>query len=478
MDYNLTKLYEKVYDNKRFVAKKTISQIYKEDVNVTFQPEGGPPTVYTLPDLYAKTLMKKIKVETAEGIDKPVDSIFVQGGWGTKQDAPKAVFKNIIINSDYDQSADLINYLAENKSKLLELNDITTGSVVNFVDTIIAKLPQQFRTEGLSDFIKAIHLNVMPGASTNVGLGEGTFSIFGTAMKGKSGDLQWSGKEVEIKTNGSSNAGAVLGGDGFMNKITSRLEFISDYTPLKTSQLQLLLSKLNNAKQAFDAKVKNMGKVFDEFKKVYNDYELFAAEKLNKTVRSATIDDMFTRPVTRDFTFIVRPKPGLPTLYDALVSRIKDDINKANERGANLPSQISSMLAAEGGTDLFVKVFANLRTYENTNIDFESQLRQFFKSHNPVGFDPKTNYQNFSRLVGSIAIISYQEHIGFNYITAGNDRTFNIAVINCESGNISDVYNQLLSIPEVQFDLDIDVYEGGAFKSQTVFAKSPRIILK
>jgi hypothetical protein len=95
-----------------------------------------------------------------------------------------------------------------------------------------------------------------------------------------------------------------------------------------------------------------------------------------------------------------------------------------------------------------------------------------------VGFDPKTNYQNFSRLVGSIAIISYQEHIGFNYITAGNDRTFNIAVINCESGNISDVYNQLLSIPEVQFDLDIDVYEGGAFKSQTVFAKSPRIILK
>ena len=171
-------------------------------------------------------------------------------------------------------------------------------------------------------------------------------------------------------------------------------------------------------------------------------------------------------------------KPGAPTLYTALVDRIKEDIVKANSKGTNLPSQISSMLAAEGGVDLFAKVFANLRTYENTSIDFEAQLRKFFTTHNPAEFDPKINYQNFSKLVGSIAIVSYQEHIGFNYITAGNDKKFTIAVINCETKNISDVYNQLLSIPEIQFDIDIDVYEGGAFKSQTVFAKSPRIILK
>lgn len=478
MDYNLTKLYEKVYSRDYSVGKKTISQIYKEDVNVTFEPEGDKPTTYTLPDVYAKTLMKKIKVETSEGIDKPVDMIFTQGGWSMKQDAPKAVFKNIIINSDYEQSADLVNYLAENKSKLLSLENITTGTVVNFVDAIISKLPPIFKTEGLEDFIKAVHINVMPSASTNVGLGEGTFSIFGTAIKGKSGDLQWSGKEVEIKTNGSSNAGAVLGGDGFMNKITSRLEFISGYTPLKASQLQLLFNKLNDVKQSYDRRDKNTNKILDEFKKLYREYELFASDKLNKTIISATENDLFLKPITREFTFMAKSKPGAPTLYTALVDRIKEDIVKANSKGTNLPSQISSMLAAEGGVDLFAKVFANLRTYENTSIDFEAQLRKFFTTHNPAEFDPKINYQNFSKLVGSIAIVSYQEHIGFNYITAGNDKKFTIAVINCETKNISDVYNQLLSIPEIQFDIDIDVYEGGVFKSQTVFAKSPRIILK
>jgi len=478
MDYNLSKLYEKVYNPNTQPAKKTISQIYKEDVNVTFEPEGGQRVTYTLPDVYAKTLMKKIKVETAEGIDKPVDEIFVQGGWGNKQEAPKAVFKNIIINSDYEQSADLVSYLAENKSKLLNLEDITTGGVVNFVDAIISKLPSEFKTEGLDDFIKAVHLNVTPGSSTNVGLGEGTFSIFGTARKGNSGDLQWSGKEVEIKTNGSSNSGAVLGGDGFMNKITSRIDYITDYTPLKASQLSLLLKKLTAAKQAYEQGSETAGSVFDDFKKTYNVYELFAIDKLNKTVTSASVDDMFNKPVTREFTFMAKPKPGTPTLYAALVNKINDSIIKANEKSTSLPSQISSMLSIDGGEDLFAKVFANLRTYENTSIDFESQLRSFFKSHNPAMFDPKTNYQNFSKLVGAIAIVSYQEHIGFNYITAGNDRKFTVAVVNCESGNVSQIYNQLQSIPEIQFDIDIDVYEGGAFKSQTVFAKSPRIILK
>ena len=175
-------------------------------------------------------------------------------------------------------------------------------------------------------------------------LGEGTFSIFGTAIKGKSGDLQWSGKEVEIKTNGSSNAGAVLGGDGFMNKITSRLEFISGYTPLKASQLQLLFNKLNDVKQSYDRRDKNTNKILDEFKKLYREYELFASDKLNKTIISATENDLFLKPVTREFTFMAKSKPGAPTLYTALVDRIKEDIVKANSKGMIIANPYPKLL--------------------------------------------------------------------------------------------------------------------------------------
>ncbi len=82
-------------------------------------------------------------------------------------------------------------------------------------------------------FIQNVHLNVIPKAATGVGLGESTFSLFGTAQKGSSGDLQWDGSEVEIKTNGvGKGSGAILGGDGNINEITDRLEAKSDYINL------------------------------------------------------------------------------------------------------------------------------------------------------------------------------------------------------------------------------------------------------
>lgn len=478
MDYNLSKLYQKVYSSEKTAAKKTISQLYKEDVQVTFQPEGENPTTYKLPDPYARNLMKKIKVETSTGVDEPINKIFKNGGWGAKQDAPKTIFKNIVIGTDYEQSADLINYLADNKSKLLTLKDIAIGGVVNFIEAIVNKLPDNFKTEGLEDFIKQVHLNVVPAAATNVGLGEATFSFFGTAAKGTSGDLQWSGKEIEIKTNGSSNAGAVLGGDGFMNKITSRVQYTADYIPLKSSQLQLLLTSLNKVEDEFSRNGANTDKLFSDFKSQFKDSNLFSAnKKLGNIISSINVKDFFTKPITSDFTFMSKPKSGAQTLYTSIVSRIKGDIAKANTKITNFPSQVSSLLPTGSDKERYAEVFSNLRTYENIGIDLKPQLLKFFEKYDPNSFDPKVNYKKFTNLVGTIAIIGYKNHLGFDYITAGNDKKFTIAFINCETPSIESIYNQVANIPGIEFNVDIDVYEGGAFRSQTVFAKSPRIIL-
>jgi hypothetical protein len=476
MDYNLQKIYHQLNDVKS--TKKTITDVYKEDVNVIFKPEGGRSIEYKLPDVYARGLMKKIKVETGTGIDEPINKIFNQGGWGNKQEAPKTVLKNIVINTDYEQSADLINYLAENKDKLLTLEELGVGNVINFVDAIIKKLPQNFRTNGLDEFIKQVHLSVTPGASTNVGLGEGTFSIFGTASKGRSGDLQWSGKEVEIKTNGTANSGAVLGGDGFMNKITGRMKFIGNYEPLNLSNLKVLEDALNVAKQAFDSKSNTAKAAFDKFKSTFNKNKLFQSEKLNNLIKSISMDDFFTKPITSDFTITNRPSKNSKTTYSAIVERINYDSEKARKAGTNLPSQISSLLPDDSNINQYVEVFTNLRTYENVNVNIKSQLSNFFKTHPPLDFNPRSNYKNFSNLVGSIALLCYKQHLGFDYITAGNDKKFTMVVIDCKDNSLDSIYNQVSNTPELEFDINIDVYEGGAFKSQTVFAKSPRIILK
>ena len=102
----------------------------------------------------------------------------------------------------------------------------------------------------------------------------------------------------------------------------------------------------------------------------------------------------------------------------------------------------------------------------------------FFNSNNYQDFNPRVNYTKFQRLVGAIAIVSYQQKINFDLLTTGNDKKMTMAVIDCRNPSVSSIYNQLEAIPEIVFDLNIDVYEGGKFVSQTVIAKSPRIKLK
>ena len=102
----------------------------------------------------------------------------------------------------------------------------------------------------------------------------------------------------------------------------------------------------------------------------------------------------------------------------------------------------------------------------------------FFNSHEHTEFNPKNDYDNFARLVGTIALVVYAVKNKFDFMLVCNDNTGEGVILNCGKKTISDVYQQLEQIPRVGFDLNIDVYEGGQWRSQTVIAKSPRIYLK
>ena len=464
----------------------SLEQIYKkrvinEDVEVSFKNEDGSVDTYKLEDTYAKILKRQIKVESSKEIDDSINKIFSQSDWTGNQNIPKSVLKDITIKSPYDQGVDLLAYLAENKKELYSLADIRRGEVFSFLDGIVNKLPQEFKVEGLDDYIRQVHMTVVPKAATSVGLGEGTFTIFGTATKGNSGDLQWGGLEVEIKTNGKDNSGAILGGDGYLNKVTDRLEGVLDYENLKGSQIKKFRDQLEDIGRLYKQDKEGAEKLYIDFQ---NNAEpllgMLRNKKIENALKSLNIDQLFSTQLNRDYTIKNTQSPvpdASKSLYNMLGTRLVKEIEKAGALKTNLPSQISTFITDDLTSDDYVRIFSEFKTYTDAR-GLDSQLKEFFNSNNYQDFNPRVNYTKFQRLVGAIAIISYQQKINFDLLTAGNDKKMTMAVIDCRNPSVSSIYNQLEAIPEIVFDLNIDVYEGGKFVSQTVIAKSPRIILK
>jgi len=464
----------------------SLEQIYKkrvinEDVEVSFKNEDGSVDTYKLEDTYAKILKRQIKVESSKEIDDSINKIFSQSDWTGNQNIPKSVLKDITIKSPYDQGVDLLAYLAENKKELYSLADIRRGEVFSFLDGIVNKLPQEFKVEGLDDYIRQVHMTVVPKAATSVGLGEGTFTIFGTATKGNSGDLQWGGLEVEIKTNGKDNSGAILGGDGYLNKVTDRLEGVLDYENLKGGQIKKFRDQLEDIGRLYKQDKEGAEKLYIDFQ---NNAEpllgMLRNKKIENALKSLNIDQLFSTQLNRDYTIKNTQSPvpdASKSLYNMLGTRLVKEIEKAGALKTNLPSQISTFITDDLTSDDYVRIFSEFKTYTDAR-GLDSQLKEFFNSNNYQDFNPRVNYTKFQRLVGAIAIISYQQKINFDLLTAGNDKKMTMAVIDCRNPSVSSIYNQLEAIPEIVFDLNIDVYEGGKFVSQTVIAKSPRIILK
>ena len=462
-------------------------QILNEEVEVVITNADGKKETFTLDDSYGKVLSRQLRVNQNSGLEDNINSMFDQADWtGPKQGPPKNKYKEIVINSQYDEGVDLTKHLATKKDTLLKLADLPTGQIVPFAQAIASKLPKEFVNEDLNVFIQNVHLNVIPKAATGVGLGESTFSLFGTAQKGSSGDLQWDGSEVEIKTNGpNKGSGAILGGDGYINKITDRLEAKSDYVNLnantttryKDELVELINTYKSQGKEQAQALYTQFVKGSDQLKNLLKNGKFNALLDNTKDVEqfmNTVLSSAGFQPLKNQTGSVgVNPDNLLP---NRLLARLMSDIKKSSELGTNLPGQLASLLGADATVEDYVKVFSEMRTYSDVS-DITSQLNDFFKSNNFADFNPKSNYNNFQRLVGTIAVICYQEKLGFDYLTAGNDDKMTMVVFDTKNPTVTSIYSQLEDVPEVTFDLNIDVYEGGSFKSQTVIAKSPRIKL-
>ena len=462
-------------------------QILNEEVEVVITNADGKKETFMLDDSYGKVVARQLRVNSSGNLVEDIDSMFQQADWtGPKQGGAKNKYKEIVINSQYDEGVQLTDHLATKKDTLLKLSDCPVGKVFNFTQAIASKFPKEFVNEDLNVFIQNVHLNVIPKAATGVGLGESTFSLFGTAQKGSSGDLQWDGSEVEIKTNGpNKGSGAILGGDGYINKITDRLEAKSDYINLNSNTLngykdqlvELINTYTSQGKEQAQALYNQFVKGSDQLKSLLKNGKITAlldntkdVEQFMNTVLSST---SFQPLAKQNGSVGVNPDNLLP---NKLLARLMYDIKKGSEQGTNLPGQLASLLGADATVDDYVKVFSEMKTYADAS-DIASQLSDFFESNNFTDFNPKSNYNNFQRLAGAIALVCYQEKIGFDYITAGNDDKMTMAIFDMQNPSVSSTYAQLNDVPEVTFDLNIDVYEGGSFKSQTVIAKSPRIKL-
>ena len=462
-------------------------QILNEEVEVVITNADGKKETFMLDDSYGKVVARQLRVNSSGNLVEDIDSMFQQADWtGPKQGDAKNKYKEIVINSQYDEGVQLTDHLATKKDTLLKLSDCPVGKVFNFTQAITSKFPKEFVNEDLNVFIQNVHLNVIPKAATGVGLGESTFSLFGTAQKGSSGDLLWDGSQVEIKTNGpNKGSGAILGGDGHINKITDRLEAKSDYVNLnantyeryKDELVELINTYTSQGKEQAQALYNQFVKGSDQLKSLLKNGKITALLDNTKDVEqfmNTVLSSNSFQPLAKQNGSVgVNPDNLLP---NRLLARLMYDIKKGSEQGTNLPGQLASLLGADATVDDYVKVFSEMKTYGD-NSDITDQLSTFFQSYNFADFNPKTNYNNFQRLAGAIALICYQEKTAFDYITAGNDDKMTMAIFDMQNPSITSVYKQLEDVPEVTFDLNIDVYEGGSFKSKTVIAKSPRIKL-
>ena len=480
MNSKLTDIYSNLH------RVKTDESLLSEEVDVTMTYPNGKTETFKLEDGYGKVLAKQLRVNNSSGVDSAIDDIFQNGGWTSKsnpQTAAKTVFKDLIIKTQYDKSVELVEFLAKNKDSLLKREEIPTGQIVNFLDLIKSKIPAEFKDGDIDAFIKQVHLKVVPKASTGVGLGESTFSIFGTGQKGTSGDLSWGGAEVEIKTNGpNKGSGAILGGDGSINKVTDRIEAKSDYENINQTVLKQYRDKLVEIGELYQAGSSDAQVKYDAFRQDSSKLKnLFNNPAFNAVLDTTDdVEDFINKQLTRgSFKVLSRPKDNSAPedrLINRLITRIDASITTLTGQKTNLPGQMASFFGPDATKEDYVKVFSEFKTYADAS-DITNQVEEFFSQYDYTNFSPRTNYDNFQRLVGAISLVCYKEKLGFDFITSGNDDKLTMVVFDMQSPTVSSIYKQLDQVPEVSFDLQIDVYENGSYKSMTVIAKSPRIKL-
>ena len=100
------------------------NQILNEEVEVVITNADGKKETFKLDDTYGKVISRQLRVNQNSGLGDNIDSMFNQADWtGPKQGGAKNKYKEIVINSQYDEGVDLTEHLATKKNTLLKLSD-------------------------------------------------------------------------------------------------------------------------------------------------------------------------------------------------------------------------------------------------------------------------------------------------------------------------------------------------------------------
>lgn len=187
-----------------------------------------------------------------------------------------------------------------------------------------------------------------------------------------------------------------------------------------------------------------------------------------------TVEDLKSTR-TKDYKLSTR---GSLTLFEAIKDNINSKISKLELQSQNWISQINTYLALCDTDEERIEGFSKIRT--DGKCDLSSDIKKFFTVYDVNQFLPTVNYNNFAGLIGCISLLCYKNKIGYDIITAGNDKKGTMIFINCNR-SLLELFQHLASanLP-ILFDLNVDVYDmgSGSSRSQTVFATAPRIKLK
>ena len=79
-------------------------QILNEEVEVVITNADGKKETFVLDDSYGKVVARQLRVNSSGNLVEDIDSMFQQADWtGPKQGGAKNKYKEIVINSQYDE---------------------------------------------------------------------------------------------------------------------------------------------------------------------------------------------------------------------------------------------------------------------------------------------------------------------------------------------------------------------------------------
>jgi hypothetical protein len=422
MDYNLTKLYEKVYDRKDYKPQPTLRDKYnivKENAQLTVSKNDEIIINEPITDDFVKKVKRDINVNKQfEGresgsFEAVVDGILQAKGWANGNSAYVADVLNpvMFIFKSYD-----LNITNETISKFKKLQvspntPFRTMLMSSGIKSWYNVLPEEFVNlfevaEDAKDAFEKLYNIKFLVNTVSVGKGELISTIISDAKKGDVGDLDFPGfGEYEIK-----GTGARLGGDGYTLQTSKKLEEI-----LSTKSADLGAKSLKVIKQKVLTSISNVvGKL------------RWAAHgvKISKSIEDTdNIEEI--KNITDSIVFDPDPAKD-QKLKQSVIKTIETSYNKVSKiKGKNMSfsTSIATFFMKDNNLsyDDVISGLVNTRNYKSVNIDdLVTGIKAIVTPNNFESFlDPTST--NIRPLIAAIHLACYRNDKLFNGIVFTND---------------------------------------------------------